>query len=69
LRTNQPPTLVVWGKNDPFFTEAGATAFLRDVPEASVHLLDTGHFALEDHCGEIAGLIREFVPLHARDAK
>jgi pimeloyl-ACP methyl ester carboxylesterase len=61
LREHQPPTLVVWGKNDPFFTEAGATSILRDVPNASVHLLDSGHFALEDHCGEIAGLIREFM--------
>ena len=65
LRKYQPPTLVVWGKNDPFFTEAGATAFLRDVSKAKVHLLDTGHFALEDHCGEIAGRIREFATASA----
>jgi pimeloyl-ACP methyl ester carboxylesterase len=59
LRQYQPPKLVAWGKNDPFFTEAGATSIRRDVPNAGIHLLDTGHFALEDHCGEIAGLIRD----------
>ncbi len=57
LRTYQPETLIAWGKNDPFFTQAGARAVLRDVPKANLHLLDTGHFALEDHCEEIAGLI------------
>lgn len=61
LRTHRPPVLVVWGKNDPFFTPAGAEAFRRDVPAADIHLLDTGHFALTDHSGEIAGLIRKFV--------
>jgi pimeloyl-ACP methyl ester carboxylesterase/ketosteroid isomerase-like protein len=69
LRKHQPPTLVAWGKNDPFFTEAGAVAFKRDVPRASVHLLDTGHFALEDHCVEIAGLIREFLTAGTAVAK
>ena len=59
LRTHQPSTLVAWGKNDPFFTEAGAKAFLRDVPQASLHLLETGHFALEEDCAEIASLIRK----------
>lgn len=54
LRTRRPPTLVVWGKNDPFFTPAGAEAFERDVPDARIHLLDTGHFALADHASEIA---------------
>ena len=60
LRTHQPPTLIAWGKNDPFFTEAGARAYVRDVPNASLNLLDTGHFALEDHCEEIASLVRTF---------
>ena len=48
LRKVQPPVLAVWGKNDPIFAPAGATAFKRDVPKAEVHLLDTGHFALEE---------------------
>ncbi len=61
LRTHRPPTLVAWGKNDPFFTSAGAKPFLRDVPDAEIHLLDTGHFALADHAVEIAGLIRSFL--------
>lgn len=61
LRTRRPPTLVVWGENDPFFTPAGAEAFRRDVPEAEVHLLDTGHFVLADHAGEVAGLMRGFL--------
>ena len=51
FRNKQPRTLIVWGKNDPFFTVAGAQAYLRDIPKAELHLLDTGHFALED-CGE-----------------
>ncbi len=54
FRSKQPKTLIVWGKNDPFFTVEGAEAYLRDIPKAEVHLLDTGHFALEDSCGFIA---------------
>ncbi|MFZ0301645.1 MAG: alpha/beta hydrolase [Terracidiphilus sp.] len=54
FRTRQPKTLIVWGKNDPFFTVEGAKAYLRDIPKAELHLLDTGHFALEDHCDFIA---------------
>lgn len=50
----QPKMLIVWGKNDPFFTVEGAQAYLRDIPEAELHLLDTGHFALEDHGDFIA---------------
>lgn len=61
LREHRPPPLVLWGKNDPFFTVAGAEAFLRDVPAAEIHLLDTGHFALEDHDAEIAAHIRRFL--------
>jgi nuclear transport factor 2 (NTF2) superfamily protein/alpha-beta hydrolase superfamily lysophospholipase len=58
LRRHQPPTLITWGKNDPFFTEAGARAFLRDLPQAELHLLDTGHFALEEDGPLIATLNR-----------
>lgn len=61
FRAKQPPMLIVWGKNDPFFTVAGAKAFLHDLPKARLHLLDTGHFALEDHREVIAGHIREFL--------
>ncbi|HTL18161.1 MAG TPA: alpha/beta hydrolase [Patescibacteria group bacterium] len=61
FRTHQPPTLIPWGKNDPFFTEAGARAYLRDLPQAELHLLDTGHFALEEKGPEIATLIRSFL--------
>jgi pimeloyl-ACP methyl ester carboxylesterase len=61
FRTKRPPTLAVWGKNDPFFLPAGAEAFRRDNPEVEVHLYDTGHFALETHYREIGAAIREFL--------
>ena len=54
FRSRQPRTLIVWGKNDPFFTVEGAKAYLRDIPAAQLHLLDTGHFALEDSVDFIA---------------
>ncbi|MEU4835652.1 alpha/beta hydrolase [Streptosporangium sp. NPDC023615] len=61
LREHRPPTLVVWGRRDPFFTEAGARAYLRDLPDARLHLFETGHFALEECLPEIAPLIADFV--------
>jgi pimeloyl-ACP methyl ester carboxylesterase len=61
FRTRQPPLLAVWGRNDPFFLPAGAEAFKRDNRNAEVRLLDTGHFALETHAGEIAAAIRDFL--------
>lgn len=61
LREHRPPTLIVWGKNDPLFIAAGAEAYLRDLPEAELHLLDTGHFALEERHAQIAGLIHAFL--------
>ncbi|MFI6316999.1 alpha/beta fold hydrolase [Nonomuraea sp. NPDC050556] len=61
LREHTPPTLVVWGTGDLFFTEAGARAFLRDLPDAQLHLFEAGHFALETHLPEIAPLIAEFL--------
>ncbi len=64
LQTNQTPVLAVWGKNDPIFLPAGALAFERDTPKAEVHLLDTGHFALEEEGAEIASLILEFLGRH-----
>ena len=61
FRTHRPPLLAVWGKNDPYFLPQGAEAFRRDNPEAEVHLFDTGHFALETHASEIAGVILNFL--------
>jgi pimeloyl-ACP methyl ester carboxylesterase len=62
FRTSRPPLLAIWGRNDPFFLPAGAEAFRRDIPDADVRLLDTGHFALETHAAEIAAAIRGFLP-------
>jgi pimeloyl-ACP methyl ester carboxylesterase len=61
FRKYQPPLLAVWGKNDPFFLPAGAEAFKRDILKAQVKFYDTGHFALETHCGEIADAILPFL--------
>jgi pimeloyl-ACP methyl ester carboxylesterase len=58
IRSWRPPLLAVWGKNDPFFLPAGAEAFRRDNPDAEIHLLDAGHFALESQGPEIAATIR-----------
>lgn len=63
FRKFQPPTLIVWGKNDTVFPTEGALPYKRDLPKAEVHLLDTGHFALETHGNEVVGHIeRFFVP-------
>ena len=62
FRTHKPPFLAIWGKNDPFFMPPGAEAFKRDIPDAVVRFLDTGHFALETHAAEIAAAIRDFLP-------
>jgi pimeloyl-ACP methyl ester carboxylesterase len=61
FRIHKPPFLAVWGKNDPFFLPPGAEAFKRDIPAADVRFFDTGHFALETHCDEIAMVIRQFL--------
>ncbi len=61
FRAHRPRLLAVWGKNDAFFLPAGAEAFTRDLPQAEVHLLDTGHFALETHYAEVAAHIRRFL--------
>ena len=63
LRKHQPPTLIVWGRNDPFFVEAGARAYLRDLPSARLHLFDSGHFMLEERLNEVVELIGEFAAL------
>ncbi len=61
FRRSRPPLLVIWGKNDPFFIPAGAEAFRKDLPNAQVQFLDTGHFATETHVVEIAAAMREFL--------
>jgi len=61
FRNARPPLLAIWGKNDPFFIPAGAEAFRKDLPNAQVQLLDTGHFAVETHVVEIAAAMKEFL--------
>lgn len=61
FRNHQPRTLVLWGKNDPFFIVPGAEAFLRDLPEARLRLIDGGHFLLEEHHEVVAGMLTEFL--------
>jgi pimeloyl-ACP methyl ester carboxylesterase len=61
FRKCKPPLLAVWGKNDPFFLPPGAEAFKRDIPAAEARFFDTGRFALETHCYEIAAAIRELL--------
>jgi pimeloyl-ACP methyl ester carboxylesterase len=61
FRQYKPPTLVVWGKNDKIFPAEGATPYLRDLPNAEFHLLNTGHFALEDQLRVMAPLIHSFL--------
>lgn len=61
LREHRPPTLVTWGKYDPSFTVHGAHAYKRDVPDAEVHVLDAGHFALEEASDDIAALTLDFM--------
>src|ERR1700754_1708297 len=61
FRTHRPPLLAIWGKNDPFFVPPGAEAFKRDIPDAQVRFLDTGHFALMTHTPEIAAAVGEFL--------
>ena len=65
LRTHQPPTLIVWGKNDEIFPAAGAYPYKRDLKNLEFHLLDTGHFALEEDGEFIADTMRKFLHKHA----
>lgn len=64
FRTHRPPLLAIWGKNDPAFIPPGAEAYKRDIPDAEVRFLDTGHFALETHATEIGAAMREFLGKH-----
>jgi len=66
FRAHTPPLLAVWGRHDPFFLPAGAEAWKRDIPDAEVHLYDTGHFALETHASQIIPVIRGFLDRSVR---
>jgi pimeloyl-ACP methyl ester carboxylesterase len=61
FRDHKPPTLIVWGKNDKIFPEEGAHPYRRDLPHAEFHILDSGHFALEDRLDVMAPLINDFL--------
>jgi pimeloyl-ACP methyl ester carboxylesterase len=65
FRSRQPRMLILWGKNDPFFTVEGAKAYQRDIPNAELHLINTGHFALEDSSSFIAEHMRKFLDQNA----
>jgi pimeloyl-ACP methyl ester carboxylesterase len=60
LRSRQPPTLIAWGRYDPSFAIAEVDAYRRDLPDAEIHVLDAGHFALDEAVVEVAELIRAF---------
>lgn len=69
FRKYQPPMLIVWGKNDKIFPPAGAHPYLRDLPKAELHLLDTGHFALEEDGESISRLMRTFLQKNVKPVK
>jgi pimeloyl-ACP methyl ester carboxylesterase len=60
LREHQPKTLIFWGQDDIFFTREGGEAYLKDLPHAEMHRLDSGHFAVEDHLDVIASNMKRF---------
>lgn len=61
LRQHKPPTLVLWGRYDPSFIVPGALAYARDVPDAEIHILDAGHFALDEQADKVAQFTRDFL--------
>ena len=67
FRKSKPPLLAIWGKSDPFFIPAGAEAFRKDLPDAKVQFLDTGHFAIETHVVEIAAAMKDFLGANGRE--
>jgi pimeloyl-ACP methyl ester carboxylesterase len=69
FRKYQPPVLIVWGKNDKIFPPAGAYPYLRDLPKAELHLIDTGHFALEEDSATIGKLMRTFLQRNLKTSK
>jgi pimeloyl-ACP methyl ester carboxylesterase len=62
LRDHRPPTLIVWGPQDGYMPEGSARAYLRDLPDAELHLLDGGHWLLETNLAEVVALARDFLP-------
>jgi pimeloyl-ACP methyl ester carboxylesterase len=63
FRANKPKTLIIWGKHDPFFIEAGAKAYLKDLPDAKLVWLDAGHFVLDENAARVATeIVAEFAP-------
>lgn len=68
LRAHKPPTLIVWGRYDPSFIAPGAEAYRRDVPDAEIHLLDAGHFALDEKVDEIASRMIDFLQRQRAEA-
>ena len=64
FRKAKPPLLAIWGRNDPHFLPAGALAYRRDLPQAEIAFLDTGHFALETHATEVGTAMRRFLAAH-----
>jgi pimeloyl-ACP methyl ester carboxylesterase len=69
FRRHQPPTLIVWGKNDQIFPADGAHPYKRDLKDLDFHLLDTGHFALEEDHGVIAVLMRRFLEARLNEGR
>ncbi|MEU7892916.1 alpha/beta hydrolase [Nonomuraea sp. NPDC049152] len=61
LREHRPPTLIVWGPQDGYMPEGAARAYLRDLPDAELHLLEGGHWALETDLDQIVALVRAFL--------
>ena len=60
LRDHQPKSLIFWGQNDIFFTREGGEAYMKDLPNAEMHRLDSGYFAVEDCLGEITSNMQRF---------
>lgn len=67
LREHRPPTLIVWGRNDGYMPEGAARAYLRDLPDAELHVFDGGHWLLETHLAEVVELMRAFLERIARE--
>lgn len=69
LRDRQPRKIVFWGQDDIFFTREGGEAYLKDLPKAEMHRLDSGHFAVEDHLDYISSNMRRFYSEEVADGK
>jgi pimeloyl-ACP methyl ester carboxylesterase len=69
LKKHQPKTIIFWGQGDIFFTPAGGEAYLKDLPEAEMHRLQSGHFAVEDHLTLISAKMKEFYDKKVRQGR